>query len=327
MSGVQAAEIEKRRSLSGGVFSHVKWEHLAAGVSGGVASTLALHPLDLLKVRFQVNEGHGPAKRPVYYGMLHALRSIYVKDGVRGLYAGVVPNVWGAGSAWGFYFFFYNAGKNWMQSGDLEYQLRPSQHMTAAAGSGLMTLVITNPIWVTKTRLCLQYDRSLTAGTSSGQTVANTRGVYYKGMFDALVKIGKTEGIAGLYKGFLPGAFGVSHGALQFMAYEEMKNLYNNYRNTPINTKLNPLEYIVFAALSKIFAASSTYPYQVVRSRLQDQHRRYNGILHVIKETWRFEGVYGFYKGLAPSLLRVTPACCITFVVYENVISSLLKKS
>lgn len=33
------------------VFSNVKYEHLIAGISGGVASTLALHPLDLLKVR------------------------------------------------------------------------------------------------------------------------------------------------------------------------------------------------------------------------------------------------------------------------------------
>jgi hypothetical protein len=31
--------------------SHVKFEHLLAGVCGGVASTLVLHPLDLLKVR------------------------------------------------------------------------------------------------------------------------------------------------------------------------------------------------------------------------------------------------------------------------------------
>jgi hypothetical protein len=30
----------------------VKYEHLVAGVSGGVVSTLVLHPLDLLKIRF-----------------------------------------------------------------------------------------------------------------------------------------------------------------------------------------------------------------------------------------------------------------------------------
>ena len=32
---------------------HIKFVHLFAGVSGGIISTLALHPLDLIKVRFQ----------------------------------------------------------------------------------------------------------------------------------------------------------------------------------------------------------------------------------------------------------------------------------
>lgn len=34
------------------IFSHVKYEHLLAGISGGVTSTLLLHPLDLIKIRF-----------------------------------------------------------------------------------------------------------------------------------------------------------------------------------------------------------------------------------------------------------------------------------
>ena len=32
---------------------NVKFEHLLAGTTGGVASTLVLHPLDLIKIRFQ----------------------------------------------------------------------------------------------------------------------------------------------------------------------------------------------------------------------------------------------------------------------------------
>lgn len=34
------------------ILSHVKYEHLIAGVSGGAISTLILHPLDLMKIRF-----------------------------------------------------------------------------------------------------------------------------------------------------------------------------------------------------------------------------------------------------------------------------------
>jgi solute carrier family 25 folate transporter 32 len=32
-------------------------EHLVAGVSGGVSATLALHPLDVIKVRLQGKTG------------------------------------------------------------------------------------------------------------------------------------------------------------------------------------------------------------------------------------------------------------------------------
>ena len=54
-------------------------------------------------------------------------------------------------------------------------------------------------VWVVKTRLCLQY-----GGNESIQLSDNKR---YKGMVDALVKTYKYEGIAGLYKGFVPGGF------------------------------------------------------------------------------------------------------------------------
>lgn len=76
---------------------------MVAGVSGGVASTLILHPLDLLKVRFAANDGR-VSSRPQYMGLRNAVSRIIRDEGFRGLYRGVTPNCWGAGAAWGFYF-------------------------------------------------------------------------------------------------------------------------------------------------------------------------------------------------------------------------------
>ena len=43
-------------------------------------------------------------------------------------------------------------------------------------------------------------------------------------------------------------------------------------------------------------------------------------------QNYSFEGVLGFYKGLKPNLTRVVPACCVTFLVYENVSHYMLDK-
>lgn len=288
------------------IFSHVKYEHLVAGISGGVTSTLILHPLDLIKIRFAVNDGR-TATAPQYRGLGSAFVTIFRQEGVRGLYKGVTPNVWGSGSAWGFYFMFYNTIKTWIQGGNTTTPLGPTLHMIAASEAGILTLLMTNPIWVVKTRLCLQYETEVSPGSKP-----------YRGMVDALLKIYKQEGFRGLYRGFIPGMFGVSHGALQFMAYEEMKNNYNQYRKLPIDTKLATSEYLAFAAISKLLAAAATYPYQVIRARLQDHHHSYKGSWDCIRQTWRYERMPGFYKGLVPYLVHVTPNICLVMLIWEK---------
>jgi solute carrier family 25 folate transporter 32 len=103
------------------------------------------------------------------------------------------------------------------------------------------------------------------------------------------------------------------------MAYEQLKQYYAQSIGLPQLGQLGSLEYILLAALSKVFASVTTYPFQVLRSRLQDKQTTYVGMLDVLVRTYRNEGLLGFYKGLVPNVIRVTPATCITFVVYENV--------
>ena len=95
-------------SASRGIFvsfvKAVKYEHLVAGVSGGVVSTLLLHPLDLLKIRFAVDDGRSLKDRPKYNGLRHAFSTVFNQEGFKGLYKGVTPNLTGSATAWGLYF-------------------------------------------------------------------------------------------------------------------------------------------------------------------------------------------------------------------------------
>lgn len=60
----------------------------------------------------------------------------------------------------------------------------------ASAQAGIFTNIITNPLWVIKTRMCLQYsgDNSLSESQK------------YNGITDAARKILRTEGFKGFYK-------------------------------------------------------------------------------------------------------------------------------
>ena len=57
--------------------------------------------------------------------------------------------------SWGGYFFFYELAKQRMRHGSNQ-QLGPMQHLLAGLGGGAVMVVLTNPMWLVKTRLQLQ---------------------------------------------------------------------------------------------------------------------------------------------------------------------------
>ncbi len=156
-----------------------------------------------------------------------------------------------------------------------------------------------------------------------------------------MTQIARTEGLGGLYKGLLPSLFLVSHGAIQFAVYEELKAGAAALRAyvTPLEgdeykikgsrypRAPSSLEVTACGALSKLVASVATYPSQVVRSRLQQRMDaralRYAGVGDVLRTTLAREGVGGLYKGLLPNVLRVMPQSALTFLVYESVMHHL----
>lgn len=178
-----------------------------------------------------------------------------------------------------------------------------------------MTQVITNPIWVLKTRM-VSSDRTATGA--------------YPSMWTGAIRLLREEGPLGFYRGLGVGLLGVSHGAVQFAVYEPAKRMYlarrgrrtGKPRDDALAGPIANEATLVLSTVSKLVAGAVTYPLQVLRSRLQnyDAEERFGrGVRGVVRQLWREEGVRGFYRGLVPGVVRVLPATWVTFLVYENV--------
>ncbi|KIM60786.1 hypothetical protein SCLCIDRAFT_123398 [Scleroderma citrinum Foug A] len=288
-------------------------DHAVAGLGAGVVSVLCMQPLDLLKVKLQVSteSPQGGIGKQIWNG----LNEIKTKHGWRGLYRGVGPNIAGNASSWGLYFLFYNMLKKRASGDDPNYRMSAGSYLLCSAQASAVTAIMTNPLWVVKVRM-------FTSSPDSPRA--------YNGLWHGLSTVWRMEGLAGLWKGTTLALVGVSNGAIQFMTYEEMKRWGFDRKRKQLakvgrtmtleDEKLSNTAYTVMSGASKLFALATTYPYQVIRSRIQNDaaSHLYPDILSTIKRTWNGEGFRGFYRGLGTNLVRVLPGTCITFVVYEN---------
>ncbi|TFK28636.1 mitochondrial FAD carrier protein [Coprinopsis marcescibilis] len=294
-------------------FTSTAVDHAVAGLGAGVVTTLVMNPLDLLKIKFQVNTGKLAGGMGTQ--MWLALKDIQQRQGWKGMYRGIGPNIAGNASSWGLYFLFYNMLKKSAGGGDVTKQLSAPEYLLCSAQASAVTAVITNPFWLVRVRMFA------TAADSPDA---------YRGLWDGLSRIYRTDGVPGLFRGTTLALVGVSNGAIQFMAYEKMKawGFERKRRKAereglvydPNTAKLSNFSYSAMSISSKLIALATTYPYQVVRSRVQAsvQQNQFPNIPTTIKRTWANEGIKGFYRGLGTSLVRVLPGTCVTFVVYEN---------
>ena len=209
--------------------------------------------------------------------------------------------------------------------------------------------MVTNPIWVIKTRLMSQVSRK---STSNGARPP----WHYKSTLDAARKMYKTEGVLSFYSGLTPALLGLTHVGIQFPAYEYLKRRFTGQGmglSAEGSEKNHWIGVTSASFLSKILASSATYPHEVIRTRLQTQQRsmpsasseyaafrgglepsgsqnplvmiakatfaipRYKGIVTTAKTIYREEGWRAFYAGMGTNMMRAVPAATTTLLMYE----------
>lgn len=235
------------------------------------------------------------------------------------LYRGLTPNLVGNAAGWASFFFLKSCAERALALARGRGRHGPSpppspgDFFLSSAAAGAATSALTNPVWVIKTRM-LSSDRGAAGAYPS--MLAGARAIY------------ASEGLRGFYRGLGVSLLGVSHGAVQFAVYEPAKSMYfarrrrrlqrDDHDDAPMTTQAT----VALSSAAKLVAGAATYPYQVVRTRLQNyraDERFGRGIGGVVVRTWRDEGLVGFYRGMVPGVVRVMPATWVTFVVYEKV--------
>eukprot|EP01083_Nonionella_stella_P098105 275785_1 len=235
---------------------------LVAGFLGGSSSTVLLYPLDLVKVRLQVNENSSSRSAGALLGrngstngvhrkatgtIAHTMRGVIRHEGLRGLYQGLTPALIGNSASWGGYFFFYERMKKEMivlkreshrrnssltiTKNDQDVILGPLENFTAACLSGAIMVGFTNPIWLIKTRMQLQLKRAQEGQLKQAAQSKSSSSVKppYTNIFNAAQTIVREEGVLALYRGTIPALMLTTNGGIQFVAYEFLKLNFGEY--------------------------------------------------------------------------------------------------
>ncbi len=80
------------------------------------------------------------------------------------------------------------------------------------------------------------------------------------------------------------------------------------------------IDSFMVAACAKLFAASLTYPHEVIRTRLREHpldggKSKYTGIVQCAKLIYKEEGMGALYGGMATHMIRVVPNAAIMFTL------------
>jgi solute carrier family 25 (mitochondrial carnitine/acylcarnitine transporter), member 20/29 len=159
---------------------------------------------------------------------------------------------------------------------------------------------------------CLLQTQAATIANNKSKTNKITK---YNGTIDCAYKLYRKGGIRNLYKGFTATLMrDVPAKAGYFGTYEYLKK---EFRQN--NIELNAAVTIFMGGVSGIVNWIIAMPFDVAKSRYQTAPDGvYKNLSHVYRNLFKTEGIFGFYKGLSPVMLRAFPANAACFLGYET---------
>ena len=335
-------------------------EMVAGGISGAVVRTI-IAPLDVLKIRFQIQFG----TEGKYMHIIQSLQTVVREEGFIALWKGNLSAtyLWVSYSMvqFGSYEFFHRWIENFYLMGrglqnrdenvnkhvsknDLRRTLHV-QNFCAGACAGLAATAITYPFDIMRTHFAIQGRVKLISSIS-----------------DFIRVTWRKQGALGFYRGFPPTAAGVAPCmGLNFAIYEASMNLLRRNTNTKqhaedrecSNLLRNEVgdengdisstrahHALLAGGCAGIVSKLLVYPLDTIKKRMQLQALRaevvlpeqlhvsnmpqYRTMIHCASEMVRTEGWGALYKGLWPTVLKSFSSTALTFAVYTKCMEMLI---
>lgn len=288
----------------GGKKEQPLWKGFVTGSLGSMAGGAASHPLDLIKVRLQIQGeaavGGAVAQKlgPVGMGV-----SIVKTQGVPGLFKGLTASLLRQGVYSGTRFGAYDVIKSMLGSTS-DNPLPLYMKVPAAMTAGAIGACVGNPADLAMVRM--QADGKL--------PVEQRRN--YKNAFDAILRVSQEEGVTALWTGVqatVNRAIIVTVG--QIAAYDQCKQMLlgmDSFDDT-ISTHFSA------SFMAAFISSAMSHPVDLAKTRLMNmKNNEYKGTLDCMAKTFRMEGALALYKGFSATYVRQCPYVVVTWVVREQ---------
>ncbi|XP_059151378.1 solute carrier family 25 member 35-like isoform X2 [Physella acuta] len=201
---------------------------VAAGAFAGCIGAIVGSPLYMVKTHLQskANKEIAVGHQHPHESMSHAIKSIYKDHGTFGLWRGVsgamVRVTVGSASQLSTFSF----SKNFIQETKIFTPNSFLSTLSASMVSGIFVTLFMTPFDVVSTRL---YNQPF---TQSGH------GAIYSGVTDCFLKIFRSEGLWGFYKGWFPSYLRIGpHTTISLVLWDEIRKLYNTRTAKLVSTE------------------------------------------------------------------------------------------
>ncbi|KAL2723499.1 ADP/ATP translocase 3-like [Vespula maculifrons] len=292
-------------------------DFLAGGISAAVAKT-AVAPIERVKLILQVQHSSKQiAADKRYKGILDVFIRVPQETGILSLWRGNLANVIRYFPTQALNFAFKDKYKAIFLGGVPKEKFWRNfiGNLASGGAAGATSLLFVYPLDFARTRLAADVGKG-----------AHRE---FSGMKDCILKIFKSDGLFGLYRGFSVSVQGIiMYRAAYFGFYDTAQAFFKDPKATPI--------YVNFIIAETVTALSGllSYPLDTVRRRmmmqsgLKKEEVMYKNTLDCWKKILINEGPAAFFKGAFSNILRGTGAALVLtmYAPIKNKISNIIFK-